>query len=175
MSPKIKLYEQGLEKYPKGEIVFNNVLFILLIALGTIACRFIHPVLGWIYLSFAIVMVGIVLRRLVCTNCYYYDKWCSIGWGKLSALFFSRGDIERFKESVGVKLAPAVYGLLMAVPLILTVFSIFQRFTTSKVVVLSLLLLLSFYSGRISRKKGCIRCRMRLICPGSAVRGEKIN
>lgn len=36
--------------------------------------------------------------------------------------------------------------------------------------VLILLLLVSFYSGAISRKKACAKCKMRLICPGSAVK-----
>ena len=167
---EIRIYEQGLEEHPKGSIVLGNLLMALWIALGTISCWFLCPLVAWIYLAFAVVMVGIVLRKLVCTDCYYYDKWCPIGWGKLSALFFKKGNIEEFNTSIGLKLAPLTYGLLSLIPLILVVISMFQGFTISKIIVSILLVLISFYSGTINRKKSCARCKMRLICPGSAVK-----
>ena len=170
MNAEIKICEQGLEEYSKTGIVLGNLAMALWIALGTIACWFFSPLLAWIYLLFAIVMVGIVLRKLVCTNCYYYGKWCCTGWGKLSALFFKKGNIENFDKSIGIKLAPLTYGLLSLIPVVLIVFSIIRGFTMSKVVVLLLLLLISFYSGAIGRKKACANCKMRLICPGSAVK-----
>lgn len=115
-------------------------------------------------------MVYVVLRKLVCTNCYYHDKWCDSGWGKLSAKLFKKGKIGDFNESVGIKLAPLTYGLLTIVPLVLIIISVIQVFSWYKTGVLILLLLVSFYSGGISRKTTCSQCKMRLICPGSAVK-----
>ena len=145
MTTKINIFEQGLEEYPKSSIILGN-------------------------LAFAIIMVGVVLRKLVCTNCYYYGKWCSTGWGKLSALLFKKGNVEAFDTSIGVKLAPVTYGLLVLIPLILLVISVVQGFTVPKITVLILLLLVSSYSGIISRKKACTNCKMRLVCPGCAVK-----
>jgi len=170
MKNKVEFYEQGLEEYPKLGILLGNFVMLLWIALGTIACWFLYPLVAWIYLAFAIIMVFAVLRKLVCTNCYYYDKWCCTGWGKLSALFFKKGDIKKFSSSYGLKLAPLAYGLLTLIPLISVVISLTQGFTIPKIVVLILLLLISFYSGTINRKKTCAKCKMRLICPGSAVK-----
>jgi len=170
MKNEIKIYEQGLEEYPKVGIVLGNLTMIIWIALGTLGCWFLYPPVAWIYLAFAIIMVFVVLRKLVCINCYYYGKWCGIGWGKLSALIFKKGSIKKFNTSIGLKLAPITYGLLTLIPLIVVVISIIQGFTISKIVVLILLLLISFYSGTISRKKTCAECKMRLICPGSAVK-----
>jgi len=113
-------------------------------------------------------MVYIVLRKLVCTNCYYYGKWCSIGWGKLAALFFKPGKVEHFADCSGIKIAPATYGALTLIPVILLVVSLFRQFSAAKIIVLVLLLFISFYSGTVSRKKACTHCKMRLICPGSA-------
>jgi hypothetical protein len=172
MINEIKIYEQGLEEYPKAGIILSNLVMIFWIALGTIACWFLYPLVAWIYLAFAMIMVFVILRKLVCTNCYYYGKWCCIGWGKLSTLFFKTGNIEKFNTSVGLKLAPLTYGLLTIIPLILIVISFFRGFSISKVIVLILLLLISFYSGTLSRKKACANCKMRLICPGSAVEVE---
>ena len=162
--------KQELEEYPKSWIISGNLMMILWIALGTIACWLFYPIIGLVYLAFAIKMIYVVLRRLVCTNCYYYDKWCSMGWGKLSAVFFKKGNTEDFKTSTGIKLAPLTYGLLSIIPVILIIVSTIHKFSISRIVVLILLLLISFYSGTISRKKACRECKMRLMCPGSAVK-----
>ena len=172
MKTKINIFEQGLEEYPKASIILGNLVMMLWITLGTIACWFLYPLIAWIYLALAIIMVGVVLRKLVCTNCYYYGRWCSMGWGKLSALFFKEGDMENFGTSIGIKLAPPTYGLLSLIPIICIVISIVLGLTVSKIIVLALLLLVSFYSGFISRKKCCVNCKMKLICPGSAVKSE---
>lgn len=170
MNTKIEIYEQGLEEYPKAQVFLGNLLMIIWIALGTIACWLLSPIAGWIYLAFALLMVAVVLRKLLCTNCYYYNKWCCMGWGKLVALFFKQGDVEKFNTSSGQKLAPLTYGLLSLIPLILIVISVIQQFTIAKIVVLILLFSISFYSGAVSRKKTCANCKMRLICPGSAAK-----
>lgn len=170
MSSKIQIYKQGLEEYPKTTIVLGNFMMILWIALGTVACWFLYTLAAWIFLIFAIIMVGIMLRKSLCTNCYYYNKWCCLGWGKLSALFFKRGDIEKFNVSVGQKLAPLTYSILSVIPIVFIVTSIVQELSITKVTVLILLLLISFYSGTISRKKTCAECKMRLTCRGCAVK-----
>lgn len=170
MTIEKQIYEQGLEEYPKAGTILGNLIMILWIALGTIACWFLYPLAAWIYLTFAIIMVFVVLRKLVCQNCYYYGKRCALGWGKLSALFFKKGSIGDFHKSIGIKLAPFTYGLLTLIPLVLIAISIFGEFSILKISVLVLLLLISFYSGAVSRKKTCADCKMRLICPGSAAK-----
>ncbi len=170
MESKIKIYEQGLKEYSKATIFQGNLLMILWVFLGTISCRIFCPLTGWIYLLFAIIMIGIILRKLLCTNCCYYNRWCCLGWGKLSTLFFKVGNIEKFKDSYGQKLAPFIYGLLTVIPLVFLLVSIFKEFVFFKLMILILLLLVSIYSGSINRKKTCSKCRMRLICKGCAVK-----
>ncbi len=170
MKPEKGIFEHGLEEYPRRTIIFGNVLMILWIALGTIACWLFYPLAAWIYLAFAIIMVGIVLRKMVCTNCYYFGKYCHLGWGKFSALLFKKGTVEEFEKSIGLKLAPPTYGLLSLIPIVLIIISIVQELTVFKISVLLLLLLVSFYSSTIGRKKACTACRMKLICPGCAAK-----
>ena len=172
MKTELKIYEPGLEEHPKSGAILGNSLMLLWIALGTIGCWFLEPVIAWIYLPVAVVTVFVVLRRLVCTKCYYYGKWCPIGWGKLSALLFKKGNIEDFDKSIGVKLAPMSYGLLTLVPVVCTVVSMIQDFAIPKVIVLVALLAYSVYSGAISRRKSCQNCKMRSICPGCAVKSN---
>ncbi|UCB42337.1 MAG: hypothetical protein JSV77_07685 [Dehalococcoidales bacterium] len=169
---EICIYEQGIENYPKRTVVLANLAMITWVALGTISCWFLVPLAAWIYLPVAVVMVWVVLRRLVCIDCYYYGKWCGTGWGKLSAVFFKQGSLECFATGIGVKLAPITYGLLSLIPLVLVIIALIQAVTVAKIVVLMLLLLMSVYSGFISRQKSCVGCKMRLMCPGTTAKGE---
>jgi hypothetical protein len=160
----------GIEEYPKSTIILANLAMALWLALGTIAIWFLSPVAAIIYITFAVSMVFVILRKLVCTNCYYYGKWCGAGWGKLAALFFKRGDINKFGTSAGIKIAPLTYGLLSLIPVILGIISIIIEFTLLKATVLVLLLAVSFYSGGIGRGKACKQCKMRNACPGAPKR-----
>jgi hypothetical protein len=170
MAKETRLYEKGLEEYPVAGAIIGNMVMIIWIALGAVGCWFFYPLIGLIYFVFALVMIYVILRKLVCPNCYYHGKCCHIGWGKLSAFMFKKGDIEDFPTSIGLKVAPLTYGLLTLIPLILIVISIFQEFLVSKAVILFILLAISFYSGTFGRKKACTVCKMRLICPGAAVK-----
>lgn len=167
MQENEKLYAKGLEKYPKNLIVLSNLMMLFWFALGTIACWYFYPLLGLVYFVVAFVMVYILLRKVVCVNCYYYDKWCGLGWGKLCAMMFKRGRIGDFPKSIGVKLAPMTYGILMIAPMILIIVSIITVFSWYKIIVLALLLLVSFYSSGIGRKNACSQCKMNTICPGN--------
>ncbi len=170
MDKMIKIYQEGLEESPKARIISGNIIMLLLFALGTIACWFFNPIIAWIYLAFAVIMVGNVLRKLVCTNCYYYDRWCPIGWGKLAALLFKKGDISNFDSSIGIKLAPPTYGIISFVPMIFVIISIVQNFSVFKLTVLIMLFSIIIYTAAIGRKEACRNCKMRLLCPGAAVK-----
>jgi hypothetical protein len=170
MDKMIKIYQEGLEESPKARIIFENIMMLLLFALVTIACWFFNPVIAWIYLAFAIIMVEIVLRKLVCTNCYYYDKWGPMGWGKLAALLFKKGDINNFDSSTGIKLAPLTYGAISFIPMIFVIISTVQNFLVFKLIVLIMLIAIIIFSAAIGRKEACRNCKMRLLCPGAVVK-----
>jgi uncharacterized BrkB/YihY/UPF0761 family membrane protein len=159
--------ESGLDEYPKSAIILANLTMVLWLVIGTIASWFFSPVAAAIYAVFAVSMVFFVLRKLVCTNCYYYGKWCATGWGKLAALFFKRGDTGKVSTSAGIKLASLTYGLLSLIPLILIVVSLIGEFTIPKISVAVFLFAVSFYSGAVSRGKACKQCKMRNSCPGA--------
>jgi len=153
-----------------SRVVLGNILIILWIVVGTIAVWFFSPIIATLYLIVAVVTVYFILRKIVCTNCYYYDKWCSMGWGKLAAALFKQGRIEEFNESIGLRLAPIVYGLLTIFPLIVVLYVIIAEIDFYKIAVLVILLFFSVYSGSISRKSACASCKMNTMCKGSAVK-----
>lgn len=170
MTTEVRLNEKGKEQYPLSRVILGNSIMILWIVVGTIAVWFFSPIIATIYLTVAVILVYLVLRKIVCTNCYYYDKWCSLGWGKLAAALFKQGKIEEFNESIGLRVAPIVYGLLTIFPLIVVVVAIIAEIDYYKIAVLVILLFISFYSGSLSRKSACASCKMNTMCKGSAVK-----
>ncbi len=170
MTQDIKLSDSGKEQYPMSRIIIGNILIALWLIVGTVAVWFFSPVLATVYLIVAALSVYIILRKLVCTNCYYYDKWCSMGWGKIASALFKRGNIEQFNESIGLRLAPIVYGLLTIFPLIVVLVVLILEFDFYKLAVLVILLFFAVYSGSVSRKSACADCKMKTTCKGSAVK-----
>jgi hypothetical protein len=170
MAQDVALNEKGAERYPMSRVIFGNIIMILWIVVGTIAVWFFSPVVATVYLIVAVMTVYFILRKLVCTNCYYYDKWCSFGWGKLAAALFKRGKIEEFSESIGVRLAPIVYGLLTVFLLIVVLVVLIGEFDFYKLAVLGILLFFAVYSGSVSRRSACESCKMNTVCKGSAVK-----
>jgi hypothetical protein len=164
------LYEKGLGNYRISTIFLGNLMMLIWIVLGTLAVWFFNQLLAGLFLAFALIIVYVILRKLVCTNCYYYDKWCVYGWGKLSAKMFKKGKIENFNDSIGIRIAPLLYGLLTIIPIILIIISIILVFDYTKIGVLVLLLAISFYSGGVARKAACSNCKMKSFCRGSTVK-----
>jgi len=169
---KQKLYEGGLENYSKSTVVLTNVLLLLwfgFAAYGMSALRFAGlPVISILYLLFAIVMLGFVLRKHLCTHCYYYSKLCGTGWGKLSSRLFKEksGNYE-----LGMKLAGLTWGLLTIVPIIVIPVAMFlhREFLVPGGIGLAGFLAITAVN-QFGRKKGCAQCKMKYICKASAAK-----
>ena len=170
MKKVVQLYEAGLEEYPVRDVIAGNLAMAALIAAGTLACWFISPAFGIAYAALSVVKVYVVMRRLACKRCHYFGKRCGTGWGILAAMWFTRARVEEFNASAGVRLAPVVYGLMALLPLVTITFALLGGATTSKLLVLGLLLALSFYSMGPGRRRTCSACKMRLFCKGSAAK-----
>lgn len=164
-----KITGKHTESFPLYWIAGENILYLSTwIAAGWL----VWPVrlYGWpIATSTWVVVVLVVqalLKRHVCSGCYYHGKSCHLGWGRLSACMFEQdsGDARR-----GVKLA-LFYLISPPFFLVAGLFAgIFLHVGRLHWVVLG------FYTGAnvlsfLLRKRGCMLCAMRLVCPGSAAR-----
>jgi hypothetical protein len=146
---ELKPISNEAKEYSKTLLTLGNLAIALWIVLSTIACWFFNPILGWLFLVSAFILVFAILRRLGCSSCYYC-KSCTMGFGKLADLFFGSGYMAGVNSSLSLKIV-FVYGLLGIVPIAFLVVSIMQEVAVTKIAVLAVLLLLLFYSG--SRRK----------------------
>jgi hypothetical protein len=146
---ELKPVSNDIREYSKSLLILGNLGIALWIVISAVACWFFNPILGWLFLVSAFVLVFAILRRLGCSSCYYC-KSCTSGFGKLADLFFGRGYMAGVNSSAGLK-AFFVYVLLGLIPIGFLAFSIIQDFAASKIAVLVFLLLLLIYSG-VSKK-----------------------
>ncbi|MFC1951998.1 hypothetical protein ACFLYI_03020 [Chloroflexota bacterium] len=154
------------ENYPLWIVVLTNIVSFTIYGTGA----FVIYKIGWIWPILYIPYIAWLELRLLkrsCVNCNYYGKVCAFGKGKLSSLFFKKGDTNRFKQDkitwkdmipdIMVSLIPIVAGVILLVIdfnwLILSI-------------VLLLLLLSSLGNGLIRGSLACKYCKQREIgCP----------
>ena len=106
---KDKIFQEGKEFFSFWIILLWNIAFLLNWGIGFVLLIPFRingiPIVSWIYLIILII-VQISLKKLNCTSCYYYGKWCYLGWGKLAALCFKK---DSGNQEKGMKLAITLY------------------------------------------------------------------
>ncbi len=167
-----KLYKEGFENYPIGCVIRQNIFFLAYFGIGLIGMLPLQilgfPIISALYALFLILMLLFVLRKHLCTHCYYYGKLCSTGWGKLSALMFKK---KSGNYQLGVKLAGITWILATTIPIVGIILALFLDYSSSNLIFLILFILLSPVNF-ISHKKACEKCKMRFICPASMTKGD---
>ncbi len=162
-----ELYKNGFEEYPYSIVISQNLFFLLYFGTGFAGMLslkiFEIPLISILYAIFIVVMLLFVLRKHLCTNCYYYGKRCSTGWGKLSSLMFKEksGNYE-----LGIKLANITWALATLTPIIGIIISLFINFSGYKLALLLLFVVLTPVNF-LFHKNSCKRCKLRNICPAS--------
>jgi len=112
------------ENFPVWIVILSNLVSILIYSSGFI----ITLRLGWIAAVLYLVFILAFEYRLIskhCINCYYWGKTCGFGKGRLSALFFKRGDPANFcskemswKDMIPdllVSLVPFIIGIVLMI------------------------------------------------------------
>ena len=161
---------EGKESFSLLSIIIENILYL---AIWCLAGALFWPVwmpadvpvltIIWIIV---VMDVQIMLKKHNCSGCYYYDKLCHLGWGKISSHIFAQdsGDIQKAKlYSLFYILSPVVtfivslvYGLIGNVGW--WYWLIFGIFILLNIVVFPV------------RKCGCGHCKIRQSCFGSAAK-----
>jgi len=103
-----KLYEKGLEEYPLIYAIGQNLFLAVYFAIAFIGMYSLQvanlPVFSITYIILIGIMLIFVLRRHLCTHCFYYGKVCNTGWGKLASWLFKKnsGNYELGGKLAGI-------------------------------------------------------------------------
>ena len=160
----------GAKSFSPLWIISENLLYLFIwILAGYLVAPvwkpFGLPLLTVIWIV-VVVTVQILLKKHNCSGCYYYDKWCHLGWGKIASTLFEQnsGNPETgMKLSLFYVVSPP---LIFIISLGFTIINTPGWFYWFWLALFTILNVITFPV----RKKGCSRCAMRETCPGSAVK-----
>jgi len=154
------------ENYPFWIVILSNIVSFTIIAAGA----FVMYKIGWVWLILYILynaFLEIRLLRRSCVNCYYFGKVCAFGKGKLSSLFFKKGDTNKFIEDK-IKWIDIVPDLMVSIiPIVAGVVLLIINYSWVIITMVLLLLMLSTVgNGLLRGSLACKYCRQREIgCP----------
>jgi len=102
-----------------------------------------------------------------CVDCYYYGRTCAFGKGRVSALFFPRGNPEKFSRMTlsWKNIVPDF--LVFIIPVLSGILLLVMDFTWTIFVLVIALFLLGFLGNALVRTHlACRYCKQREIgCP----------
>ena len=122
-----------------------------------------------------ILFIEIRLLAKSCKHCYYYGKFCAFGKGKCCALFFKKGNPEKFlKTEITMKEIIPDF-LTFIFPLIAGIVLLISSFSWLIVVLLAILVILGFGGNAVVRGSfACKYCKQREIgCPAERLFSKK--
>jgi hypothetical protein len=149
------------ENYPLRIVILSNSVSILIYFSGFIITFGLSWIAAILYLVFILALEFRLLSKH-CINCYYWGKICGFGKGRLSSIFFKRGDPSKFCEgsftwnNMIPDLLVSLIPLLIAIGLMIVKFKFILLFATIMLIVLT-----TFGNGYIRGNLTCKYCRQR--------------
>lgn len=160
--------EVKYENYPFCVIAFSNLVSIIIYGIGAFIVYQLGLLLFVLYVLY-IAFLEIRLLRCHCTICYYYGKKCAFGKGKLSSLFFKKGNPQEFcqKQMAWKDLIPDF--LVSIIPLVIGTIILIRDFNWLILsLMITLILLASAGTGFIRSSLACKHCKqLDLGCPAA--------
>jgi hypothetical protein len=154
------------ENYPTLIVIISNLVSFLIYAIGLIILYRLSIILVMGYVIFILILE---LRLLSghCVDCYYYGKTCAFGKGRLSSLFFQKGNPEQFnlKKITWKDIVPDF--LVFIVPVLAGILILIQDFIWIVLILIIALFFLGFLGTALVRGQlACRFCKQRKIgCP----------
>ncbi|MCX6709874.1 MAG: hypothetical protein NTV63_02885 [Candidatus Woesearchaeota archaeon] len=168
--------EQCYENYPCWIVFVSNFVSIAIYLIGA----FIIYQIGLIWLILYLIFIGILEFRLIkghCVNCYYYGKTCAFGKGKISSIFFKKGDVNKFckKQMTWKDIVPDF--MVSLIPMIIGTILLIINFDWILLALVLILFILTFIGNGIIRSQlACKYCKQRKLgCPAQQLFNKKVK
>jgi hypothetical protein len=165
---------QYYENYPFWIVLFSNLISIVTYIIGAFIIYQINVLSLVLYLLF-IGTLEFLLIQGHCVNCYYYGKTCAFGKGRISSIFFRKGDASKFckMQMTWKDMIPDLMVSLM--PFIVGIILLIKNFTwVMLILVIVLFLLASISNGFVRGQLACKYCKQReLGCPAEKLFDKK--
>lgn len=154
------------ENYPATTVIVSTLVPVLIWVTGAFVLSRIGLPWALLYLLFVFALeVRLVSGH--CRDCYYFGKTCAFGKGRISALFFRKGNPQRFSR-IALSWKDIIPDFLVfLVPVMTGVVLLAQEFSWTILLSVIVLLLLGFAGNAFVRGHlACRFCKQReLGCP----------
>ena len=158
--------EKTYENFPVWMPLLATAVSVSIYVLGVYIFWQLGILFAAVYVFFCLWTEFRIIRKS-CVDCYYYGKRCGLGRGKLCALLFGKGSVERFAErEISWKdIAPDF--LVFLLPVAGGIVYLVRDFAWPVVGLLAILVFLSFGGTALIRGQlACRYCRQRKLgCP----------
>lgn len=147
-------------------IFLFNLCGLILYTSGFMILSYLNILAGLGYLIYCL-MANVNVMNSSCRYCYYYNKRCGLGLGKLAALFFKEGNKSRFSKSEFSYNEIIFNVLTVGMPLIAAFYVLLIKFSWPLIILLVSLLIFGFFRLRgIKWLFLCKYCRQgEISCP----------
>jgi len=157
---------QPYENYPVRIVLVTNLFSMLIYLTGSLIIYPIGLVWMFLYLGYGLILEFRLLSKH-CVNCYYYGRICAFGKGKISSLFFQKGESEKFtcKTFTWKDMIPDL--LIFIIPAIVGITRLILGFNWVTLILILILILLNFSGNAYVRGQlACNHCKQAQIgCP----------
>ena len=147
------------ESFPRTTVIYNLLTLGGAMVMGAVVLTQlgVWAVVGYLVL---LALAGYGVLALVCTRCYYYDRRCATGIGKVVALFFKRGQEEEFGQTASQKAVMLLLALVLLLPLVGSIASLAVGYSTLRLVLLVALVAL-LVAGLVPHPRlVCSHCKL---------------
>lgn len=159
---------KSYENFPLWIAVLSNFVAISTYLIGAYILAGFGVLAVGLYLLYCLWIETRVLK-VSCVECYYYNKVCGLGRGKLSALLFKKGDPKKFveKEVSWFDVLPDF--MVVIFPIVGGIMLLVSAFNWLLVGMLAILGVLYFGGSAVIRGSfACKYCKQREIgCPAA--------
>ncbi len=166
--------EGDYKNYPLWMVFLSNLVSIGIYLAGA----FIIYQAGIAWFILYLIFIGIMEFRLIkghCINCYYYGKTCAFGKGRISSIFFKKGNPQNFckKKITWKDMIPDL--MVSLIPAIVGIILLIKNFSWILLLSVIILFILAFPgSGMIRTKLACRYCKQRKTgCPAQKLFEKK--
>ena len=167
---KIECYEN----YPLWIVFISNLVSIAIYLIGAYIIYQIGLIWLILYLIFILILEFLLIQGH-CVDCYYYGKTCSFGKGRISGLFFKKGDGKKFcnNKMTWKEMLPDM--LVSLIPVIIGIILLIRKFNWILLSLIIILLILTFAgNGFVRSKLACKYCKQRKLgCPAEQLFNKK--
>jgi hypothetical protein len=143
-----------------------NIVSLITYAAGAYIIYRIGP---WWLIPYLLYIIWLEVRLLVksCPGCFYYGSVCAFGKGKVSSIFFKRGNPAEFINAKVTWFSILPDMLVSVVPIIAAIVMLIKDFDWVLLgVMLLLIILVSLGNSLVRGSLACKYCRQReLGCP----------